>query len=281
MSNHKIKISVVITTYNRAELVLRAIESVVEQKSPADEILVIDDGSTDGTGAILQDKYPDISYLYQDNQGISAARNFGIKNAKYEWIAFLDSDDEWLPEKLERQRSALLNKPDYQICHTEEIWIRNGKRVNQMKKHKKFGGDIYKHCLPLCIMSPSSVLLHKNVFLEFGLFDLDIPACEDYDMWLRICAFKNVIFLDEPLIKKYGGHPDQLSHKYWGMDRFRIAALKKMIDKNQISEEKRQATIEMLLEKIRIFIIGAEKRGKSEDVKYYMEMSKKYKSMRG
>jgi glycosyltransferase involved in cell wall biosynthesis len=275
-----IKISVVITTYNRAELVTRAIDSVLSQKSRADEIVVIDDGSTDRTGAILQDKYPDITYFYQDNLGISAARNTGIENARHEWLAFLDSDDEWLPQKLERQRHALLGNPEHLICHTDEIWIRDGKRINQMKKHKKYGGDIYNYCLPLCVISPSSVLIHKRVFLEFGVFDLNLPACEDYDMWLRICAFKNVIFLDEPLIKKYGGHPDQLSHKYWGMDRFRIAALKKMIDRNQLPEKKRHATLEMLLEKIRIFIIGAQKRGKNEDVKYYMEMYDKYEAMK-
>ena len=149
MLEQKTKISVVITTYNRAALVIKAIESVLNQESNADEIIVVDDGSTDGTDRIIQDNFPQIKYLYQDNQGISAARNLGIMQARNPWIAFLDSDDEWLSDKLVKQRTALSANPDYKICHTDEIWIRRGKRVNQMKKHKKYGGDIYTYCLPL------------------------------------------------------------------------------------------------------------------------------------
>jgi glycosyltransferase involved in cell wall biosynthesis len=276
MLDQKTKISVVITTYNRAALVTKAIDSVLNQKSAADEIIVVDDGSTDGTDRIIQDKYPQIKYLYQDNQGISAARNLGIMQARNLWIAFLDSDDEWLSDKLVKQRAALLANPDYKICHTDEIWIRKGKRVNQMKKHKKHGGDIYTYCLPLCIISPSSVVIHQDIFLKYGVFDIHLPACEDYDMWLRICAFEKVFYLDEPLIKKYGGHSDQLSHKYWGMDRFRIKALQKILGNNLLGADKKKITIKMLLDKIRIYNAGAEKRGKKGNTEYYSDLYKKY-----
>ena len=249
-----IKISVVIATYNRSELVTRAIESVLNQNSAADEIIVVDDGSTDGTDRIIQDKFPQIKYIYQDNQGISAARNLGIMQARNPWIAFLDSDDEWLSDKLSKQRVALSANPDYKICHTDEIWIRRGKRVNQMKKHKKYGGDIYNYCLPLCIISPSSVVIHKDIFFKYGVFDIHLPACEDYDMWLRICAFEKVLYLDEPLIKKYGGHSDQLSHKYWGMDRFRIAALEKILVEDVLEIEDQRAATQMLIKKVSIYL---------------------------
>ncbi len=276
MQYDEIKISAIITTYNRAKLVTRAIESVIKQKSAVDEIIVVDDGSTDGTDRIIQDKFPQIKYLYQENQGISAARNLGIKQAIYPWIAFLDSDDEWLADKPVKQRAALFANQDYKICHTDEIWIRRGKRVNQMKKHKKHGGDIYTYCLPLCIISPSSVVIHRDIFLKYGVFDIDLPVCEDYDMWLRICAFEKILYLDEPLIKKYGGHSDQLSHKYWGMDRFRIKTLIKMLDNNRLSTEKKQSTLNVLLKKIRIYRSGAEKRGKDDEAAYYSELYKKY-----
>lgn len=274
--HHDIKISVIIATYNRAALVTKAIDSVLNQESSADEIVVVDDGSTDGTDRIIQDKFPQIKYLYQDNQGISTARNLGIIQAINPWIAFLDSDDEWLSDKLVKQRAALFANPDYKICHTDEIWIRRGKRVNQMKKHKKHGGDIYTYCLPLCIISPSSVVIHQDIFLEYGVFDIHLPACEDYDMWLRICAFEKVLYLDEPLIKKYGGHSDQLSHKYWGMDRFRIKALQKILGNNLLNADKKEATIKMLLDKIRIYNTGAEKRGKKSDTEHYSDLYKKY-----
>ncbi len=278
MSIQNIKISVVITTFNRAELVVRAIKSVLNQKSAADEIIVIDDGSTDETAAIIQKEYPQIKYFYQENQGISAARNLGISKAIFPWIAFLDSDDEWLPAKLEKQREILIAHPRTKICHTNEIWVRNGKRVNQMNKHKKYGGKIYKYCLPLCIISPSSVLIHHDIFTHYGVFDIALPACEDYDLWLRICAFETVSYLDEALIIKYGGHSDQLSHKYWGMDRFRIRALIKMLENKQVDPENRKATMMMLLEKIRIYIAGATKRKKDDDIEYYSSLYQKYNS---
>ena len=145
-----------------------------------------------------------------------------------------------------------------------------------MKKHKKYGGDIYTYCLPLCIISPSSVVIHQDIFLKYGVFDIHLPACEDYDMWLRICAFEKVLYLDEPLIKKYGGHSDQLSHKYWGMDRFRIKSLIKVLDNNQLNTEKKKVTLSVLLKKIRIYRSGAEKRGKKGDTEHYSNLYKKY-----
>ncbi len=100
------------------------------------------------------------------------------------------------------------------VCHTDEIWIRNGRRVNARKKHGKKGGWIFQHCLPLCAMSPSSIMIHRDVFTALGGFDERLPACEDYDLWLRITARYPVLFTRQPLIEKYGGHDDQLSRKY-------------------------------------------------------------------
>lgn len=269
-------ISVIIPSYNRAHILERALSSVQAQTLAPVEIIVVDDGSTDNTASFMQQQFPGCRYIHQENQGVSSARNHGIRAAKGEWLAFLDSDDEWLPGKLAAQKEALEAAPEMKICHTEEIWIRNGRRVNPMKKHAKIGGHIFRHCLPLCAISPSSVVIHHSIFKEAGLFDESLPACEDYDLWLRICAHHPVKFIDTPQIMKYGGHEDQLSRHYWGMDRFRIQALEKIIADPRLSTENRQAAIEMLVEKAGIFAQGAEKRGKLDQAGVYREKQRRY-----
>jgi len=271
-------VSLIIPTYNRCTSLKKALDSVLQQSILADEIIVVDDGSTDATAKMLTTYFPSVIYIKQENQGVSAARNTGIRQAKSEWIAFLDSDDTWLKNKLEAQLAALQQTPDIKVCHTEEIWIRHGVRVNAMNKHKKMGGWIFKQCLPLCAMSPSSVLIHRSIFDSVGLFDENLPACEDYDLWLRISAQYPVLFLEQPLINKYGGHADQLSHKHWGMDRFRIQALDKLLQQGQLSQENNLAAQLMLIKKARIFQKGALKRGKIESANYYQALINQYEA---
>lgn len=256
-------ISVIIPTHNRAHLLPRALDSVLNQTKRAEEIVVVDDGSTDDTSDLIQSNYPEVITLHQSNRGVSAARNRGIREASGEWLAFLDSDDEWLADKLERQMAALGEHPETKVCHTDEIWIRCGRRVNPMKKHAKHGGWIFRKCLALCCISPSSVLIHRSVFSDVGQFDESLPACEDYDLWLRVTARYPVLYLPEKLLVKYGGHEDQLSKRHWGMDRFRIQALKKIIESDTLNENDRRAAEAMLAEKDRIYTEGARKRGKA------------------
>jgi glycosyltransferase involved in cell wall biosynthesis len=271
------RISVIIPTHNRAHTLKRALDSVLQQTLPADEIIVVDDGSTDNTAELLQTEYPQAVYLQQANAGVSRARNAGINAARNDWLALLDSDDAWHPQKLERQAHALQTQPQYRLCHTDEIWIRNGKRVNPMNKHAKRGGYIFQHCLPLCAISPSSVLMHRDLLDEVGPFDETLPACEDYDLWLRITARYPVLYLDEALITKYGGHDDQLSRKHWGMDRFRIQALEKIINRGELNPEDRRAALEMLEQKLGILLTGARKRGNDEIVQCYSMKHHVYK----
>ena len=252
-------VSVIIPTYNRAHLLPRCLDSVLAQTLEPDEIIVVDDGSTDSTQSLVRRGYPRITLITQKNRGVSAARNVGIRAARGEWLAFLDSDDAWLPEKLARQMETVAADAGCNVVHTDEIWIRNGIRVNPQRKHRKYDGSIFKRCLPLCAISPSSVMIRRGVFDTVGLFDETLPVCEDYDMWLRICARMPVRFIPATLITKYGGHDDQLSTRYRGMDRFRIKALDRILNEAELEASDRQAAIATLLEKARIYLNGARK----------------------
>ena len=255
-------ISVVIPVYNRRRVAGRAIRSALAQTWTEREVIVVDDGSDDGSGDWIRARFGAAVRLLEQprNSGVSAARNRAIEAARGEWLAFLDSDDEWLPSKLEKQMEAL-RAARLAVCHTEEIWIRRGVRVNPRKHHRKYGGDIFLEALPRCIMSPSSILLHREVLERVGSFDETLPVCEDYDLFLRIARRYRVVFLEEALLVKYGGHEDQLSRAYFAMDRFRVRALDKLLHEAvELSAEKREAARRVLLEKARIVREGALKR---------------------
>tara|TARA_B100000287_G_scaffold164129_1_gene154799 strand:+ start:117 stop:944 length:828 start_codon:yes stop_codon:yes gene_type:complete len=259
-------ISVIIPTFNRKETLKRAIQSVLMQSYTPYEIIVIDDGSDDGTKEWLKDNYPNVKYIYQMNSGVSSARNKGIKFARGDWIALLDSDDEWLPSKLKDQANEIELNPAAKFLHTNEIWIRNGVRVNQMKKHKKYGGYIFEKCLDMCRISPSSVLIKKDIFDEIGMFDETLKVCEDYDLWLRFASKYPVHFLDQPLIKKYGGHSDQLSKVDDGIESYRIRSLKKIMNSGILNKKQKTITKDVLVKKMYIYAKGLEKRNKIREL---------------
>lgn len=264
------EISVIIPTYNRCDLLKRAINSVIKQTITPKEIIIVDNGSTDQTYQMVSSLFPEISYFIEKKRGVSAARNKGILESKSKWIAFLDSDDTWKPTKLEKQMEySVFNQDKYRIIHTDETWYRNKKFLNQLKKHKKSGGNIFKNSLQLCCISPSSVVLKKQIFDDYGLFDENLEVCEDYDMWIRITSKEEVGFLDSPLVLKYGGHSDQLSKKFWGMDRFRIKSLEKNLKNEHFSKSQKINVLDTLIEKLTIVSDGALKRGNKEIFKKY------------
>jgi len=260
-----VNVSVVIPTYNRRPLLERALLSVLAQSSPASEVIVVDDGSSDGTDELIGARYPQVRYFYQENRGVSSARNRGIRESAGEWIALLDSDDEWKPEKLARQSAALSEHPGFDLCHCEEDWVRAGVRVNQGARHAKSGGHILQRCLHLCVISPSAALVRRTVFNDIGLFDEDLPACEDYDFWLRFCSRRPVLFVDESLVIKHGGRDDQLSRRIEGLDRYRVRALAKLLHMGILEESDARAARRVMVEKARIFAAGARKRGRESE----------------
>ena len=266
------EISVIIPTYNRCDLLKRAIKSVIKQTITPKEIIIVDNGSTDQTYQMVLSLFPEINYFIEKKRGVSAARNKGILESKSKWIAFLDSDDAWKPTKLEKQMEySVFNQDKYRIIHTDENWYRNKKFLNQLKKHKKSGGNIFKNCLQLCCISPSSVVLKKQIFEEYGLFDENLEVCEDYDMWIRITSKEEVGFLDSPLVFKYGGHNDQLSKKLWGMDRFRIEALEKNLKNKCFTKIQKKIVLDILIEKLTIVSNGAQKRGNNDTFRKYSD----------
>ncbi|MBN2010636.1 glycosyltransferase [candidate division KSB1 bacterium] len=270
------KCTIIITTYNRQQFICDAVNSVLSQTNQNFELIVVDDGSTDNTRAIVNDFDDKVQYVFQENQGISAARNCGIRLAQGEFIAFLDSDDIWQPHKLQLQMDYFAMHPESQICYTNEIWMRNDRRVNPGKVHQKYGGHIFQHCLKKCFISASTVIIHKQVFDDVGLFDEQLTVCEDYDMWLRISAKYVVDYIDTPLIVKRDGHDDQLSHRFWGMDRFRVTAIAHLLEATGLNEDDRLAAFNVLERKCTILANGFKKRGKEENAHFYSMLLQKY-----
>jgi glycosyltransferase involved in cell wall biosynthesis len=265
-------VSVIITTYNRRRFLREAALSVLQQDYPDKEIIIVDDGSTDNS--IEEVKDLPVRYAWKENSGISSARNKGIEAAQGEYIAFLDVDDLWKKNKLSTQISQMKAK-EHSASYTDEIWIRDGKRLNQKLRHKKYSGMIFGHCLPLCIISPSSAVIKREIFEDVGLFDESLPVCEDYDMWLRVTARYPVLFVERPLIIKRGGHEDQLSRRYDGMDRFRIQAIVKILQDRCLDGAMRAQAVEELRKKCRIYAGGAMRRGRAEEAQYYLSLALK------
>jgi glycosyltransferase involved in cell wall biosynthesis len=269
-------VSVIIPTYNRDWIVTEAIESVQAQDFSDYELIVVDDGSDDRTPEILAAYEDRITVIRQANRGVSAARNRGIAAAAGRLIAFLDSDDLWLPQKLTAQVNFFAQNPDAVICQTEERWVRNGVRVNPKKRHLKFSGMIFERSLALCLVSPSAVMIKRKLLDAVGVFDEDLPACEDYDLWLRISCRYPVDLIKTPLTIKRGGHADQLSRAP-GLDQYRIRSLVTLLEGNMLTAPQKQAVIATLKEKCAVYAGGCRKRGREVEAKYYCQLADRFK----
>ena len=277
-------ISVIIPTYNRVSFLGEAIASVLEQDyfqrarpEHSFELFIIDDGSDDDTRKVVESFGHKATYHYQPHQGVSAARNLGLKLCRGDFIGFLDSDDLWKKEKIGTQISFFKAFPDAKVCYTEEIWIRRGARLNQMKKHQKFSGWIFDKVLPLCLVSLSSGLFRREIFEDIGVFDETLPVCEDYDFGIRLAQKYPVYLIPAPLIIKRGGHPDQLSQRYWGMDRFRVQALEKALARG-LTPRQEKLVKEELVKKGQVLVQGFVKRNNRTEAQKYREMIIKYTS---
>jgi GT2 family glycosyltransferase len=264
-------VSVIIPTYNRWPMVGAAVDSVLAQSYREFEVIVVDDGSTDETATELEKLGSRVRYVYQERRGVSAARNLGVRHSRGRLIAFLDSDDLWQRDKLKIQAHFMQSLLEVQICQTDEIWLRCGVRVNPRIKHRKPSGDIFEESLALCLVSPSAVMLTRELFDRSGGFDESLPVCEDYDLWLRIARYYAVPLVEQRLVIKRGGHADQLSHSMWGMDRYRVMALQKLL-RSGIAGGRRAMVFRVMQDKIAVLARGAYKRGKVADGERYESM---------
>lgn len=268
-----VTVTIIIPTHNRPLKTARAVASALYQTWTDRQVVVVDDGSTDQTRDHLARFGDRVQLLHHPaNRGVSAARNTGIRATSSPFIAFLDSDDYWLPEKLTVQMNYFKAHPETMICQTDEFWVRHGRPVNPKKEHLKPSGEIFSFCLKRCMVSPSAVVLKRTLLEQVGWFDEDLPACEDYDLWLRIASRFPVPLIAQKLLVKEGGHEDQLSLRYKGMDRFRIYALVKAIQSGNLAQDQRRAAWEELAWKCRIYGMGCLKRGKREESNQYLTL---------
>ncbi len=275
-------ISVILPTFNRAAYLKRAIDSIIDQQRQPDELIIIDDGSTDNSVQVIREvcgraEFP-VHLVRQKNRGAATSRNVGILRARGELLCFLDSDDWWDPGKIAIQASHHEKNPDIFISHTREIWFRNGVRVNQKKKHTPANGFIFSRCLGMCVVGMSTVMARRQLFDRFGLFDPDLPCCEDYDLWLRVARKVPFFLVDRALTLKEGGRPDQLSRIYrQGMDRFRIRSLEKLLASNLLSPKQTEETIAELERKCRIYGHGCIKHGRQEEGERYLALPARFR----
>lgn len=275
----KREVSVIIPAYNRIELLKEAVESVLSQTYRGFELIVVDDGSTEDVKAALSSFGKEIVHLRHDERrGPSAARNSGIKASRSPFVAFLDSDDRFDRAKLEIQLKRMKEDPSRLISHTNEIWYRRGELLPQKKKHAKPAGHIFEKCLPLCVVSMSTVVARRELFDEIGLFDEELPCCEDYDLWLRASVTRPFLFIEEPLTIKDGGRPDQVStiHRT-GMDRYRIRSIAKLLESGRLSDSQRRFALAELAKKCQIYGKGCLKHGKEEEGNYYLELPSRFR----
>ena len=263
-------VSVVIPTYDRWPVVGEAVESVLAQSFDDYELIVVDDGSTEETGDRLRQYGERLTVLTQRRGGVSAARNLGACRALGKYLAFLDSDDLWHPRKLQRQLDFMERNPEVEICQTDEIWIRNGARVNPRNRHRKPSGDVFRASLELCLVSPSAVMMRRELFERVGGFDESLPVCEDYDLWLRIARDTEIPLIPEALVTKRGGHADQLSRATWGLDRFRVLSIANLIEAG-LDPERAGWALDAMAKKVTILAQGFRKRGNEAMARAYEE----------
>lgn len=275
-------VSVIIPFFNRKAFLGRAVSSVLKQTFQDFELILVDDGSTDTPNPeALIAEAPMACRIVRLNavHGVSAARNIGVRESRGRRIAFLDSDDEWDPEKLNRQLAWWAKHSEFRICQTREIWIRNGVRVNPPRTHRKKGGWIFPESLARCMITPSSVMMERSLYDEMGGFNESLPACEDYDLWLKITSRYPIGLVEEYLLTRYGGHADQLSSSVPMLDRFRIRALLDLLRRGIADERYRRLAARNLATRAGFVAGGYKKRNKMAEYEHYDKIAQGFRDL--
>jgi glycosyltransferase involved in cell wall biosynthesis len=286
VSNINPQVSIVIPAYNRRSMLREAVGSVLAQRGVAMELIIVDDGSTDGTwedlccgelaqllaGAPCKCR---VAIERSPHRGPAAARNRGAAIGAGEYLAFLDSDDLWAPQKVQRQLAYMRTHCEFPLCQTQECWLREGRRVNPGIRHIKRAGDIFEPSLRTCLISPSAVMIRSELFHETGGFDEALSACEDYDLWLRILSRHQAGLLDEVLVTRRAGHPDQLSAVITALDRYRIRSLLKLLADSELAYGRKRPVAEVLAEKCAIYAKGRLRRERQAGFDFYSDLGER------
>jgi glycosyltransferase involved in cell wall biosynthesis len=220
-----VRVTVALTVYNAAWCVTRALDSVMGQSRPADEVLVTDDGSTDETVALIESRYGSrVRVLRLEHGGLTRSRRAAVEAARSEWVALLDADDWWEPGKLERQVAFLDRHPEVRWCGTdgeyvsEQGVIRASWLSDYFEPVRTLTGDLLPALVERCFPLVSSMMIERGTYAAVGGYDLGVPYSQDYDLWLRLAARHPGAMLAEPLIH-YWSSPRQLSRRYEERDR--------------------------------------------------------------
>lgn len=207
------KVSVIIPTYNRCKYLNFAIQSVLHQTYANWELLVIDDGSSDDTSSVIQEyigKDKRIRSFRLKNGGVARARSVGIKEAKGEYVAFLDDDDYYLPHKLELQVNYLEKNPQHIFVYGQADYVDS--QGNYIKTVPGNPVRTYGELIQESVIFPTTIMVRRSAFEEFGYFRSSLKTCEDYDMWLRIARKYPFAFISEP-VAKYRRHRNNVTHR--------------------------------------------------------------------
>lgn len=298
------QVSVIVPTFNKKEQVREALQSVLDQKFQDIEILIADDGSTDGTPLALfkelgaQPEAIDVlakmgnnsirpfthafqcggitvQYHYGINRGLSTARNRGIKSARGEYIAFLEPDDFWAPHHLSELISHLKRNREVKVCRVSERLIREGKSRAPKHPANRTTGWLFEASLDSSLMSISTVICHRSCFSICGCFDENMPACEEYDLWIRISSHFPIGFLDCNSVTRRTPRPAD-SIRAWNWDRFRVYALEKAFQSGHITPEQRYLVAQSIVLKCERLVEGFKRQKSDERSNFYERKRKRF-----
>ena len=282
-------LSVIIPTYNRVAHLKEAIGSVCAQRRAPDELIVVNDGSEDGTGAYLEQiqrrtmRIPIVIAHLKHCGRPGAVRNHGIALARGALIAFLDDDDLWHVDKLALQIPLHESSHYLALSHTREQWIKHGHILSQPDYGQARTGYIFAAALRKCCIGPSTVVIRRDLMTSqvygIGGFNDTLEIAEDYDLWLRVCNRYPVAYLPYPLTTKRAGDWHQLSQKYAYIERFHIEVLDRLLKRNALVPQNREAAMRMLATKARIWARGCHKRGRHEEAQRYEYLAQEYTAL--
>lgn len=267
-------VSVIIPVRNRPLLLGESIRSVFYGSGyPRELIVVIDDRPENGmldlkaaeeSFSRYGNEETQIQILYSNGRGPAAARNVGINSAKHTWLAFLDSDDIWREHKLSKQINYLSQRPHMLACQTLEIWLKNNRELTQSIANQPRCGRFLKDAFRRCLISASTVILHRQCFEILGLFDESFAVCEDFEFWLRYLSYYPMGLVRERLSVKRSGGWEQQSQKFHSQDKVRIEAILKTVQNQILRPDEWESARIACLEKLAILKRGSEKYGRPE-----------------